>query len=35
MRLFRQQEANNWAPVIAAVGDALTEFLAEQTAMTP
>jgi hypothetical protein len=30
MRLFRQQEANNWAPVIAAVGDALTTFLAEQ-----
>lgn len=30
MRLFRQQEANNWAPVIAAVGEALTTFLAEQ-----
>lgn len=30
MRLFRQQEANNWEPVIAAVGEALTTFLAEQ-----
>ena len=30
MRLFRQQEANNWEPVIAAVQEALTTFLAEQ-----
>ncbi len=30
MRLFRQQEANNWQPVIAAVRDALTTFLADQ-----
>ena len=30
MRLFRQQEANNWEPVIAAVQEALTMFLAEQ-----
>ena len=29
MRLFRQQEANNWDPVIAAVGDALADFLAK------
>lgn len=29
MRLFRQQEANNWDPVIAAVGDALADFLAQ------
>ena len=30
MRLFRQQEANNWEPVIAAVHEALTTFLDEQ-----
>jgi len=30
MRLFRQQEANNWEPVIAAVREALTTFLDEQ-----
>lgn len=29
MRLFRQQEANNWDPVIAAVRDALADFLAK------
>jgi tetratricopeptide (TPR) repeat protein len=30
MRLFRQQEANNWEPVIAAVCEALATFLDEQ-----
>ena len=34
MRLFRQQEANNWDPVIAAVRDALADFLAKQPAIT-
>ena len=29
MRLFRQQEPNNWEPVIAAVREALTTFLDE------
>ena len=30
MRLFRQQQANNWEPVIAEVRDALSQFLADQ-----